>query len=342
MKKKLSLILAVLLIALCLSGCGSAAKGEASDSAVSGSDGYYDNGYYGSDEFEGEMDYSNADTATGEAGSALLTGVQVDMSEKIIYTSHAEIETIDFEGSVEKVYGLLDQYNAFIENSYITGNSYSTEFYGYQSYRIAEFTIRVPREHYSALTSSLNTLGNVLSINSTVDNITSQYIDTESRLETYRIEEERLLAMLEKATTVDEMIAIEARLSEVRYNIESLTSQLKNWDNKVNYSTVTIYINEVKELTVQVPIQRTYWQEIGDGLSETMRDIGRFFKNLFKFIIVNFPVIIILAVIVAVVIIIFRKVTKNDRARVREIIKENKAKLEAEDKEKEKAENSKE
>ena len=329
MKKRLSLILAVLLIAFCLTGCGaSAADRDSATENYSSSTG----GYYGSDAAspeaseEFDMEYS-ADTTTD--GSAMLPGFQVDMSEKVIYTAYAEIETIDFDGSVEKVYGLLEQYNAFIENSYITGKSYSTEFYGHQSYRIAEFTIRVPREHYSALTSSLGILGNVLSVNSSVDNITSQYIDTESRLETYRIEEERLLAMLEKATTVEEMIAIEERLSEVRYNIESLTSQLKNWDNKVNYSTVTIYINEVKELTVQVPVQRTYWQEIGDGLEATFKDIGRFFKNLFKFIIVNFPVIIILAVVVAIIIIIFRKATKKSRARVREIIAENALKAEA-------------
>ena len=329
MKKRLSLILAAILVMVCLTGCGAAAKDSAAyDNGTSG-------GFYGvapeasKDSFDMEEDYSyTTDTLTGEPGSAIISGVQVDMSEKIIYTAYANVETIDFDGSVEKVYLLLDQYNAFIENSYVTGKSYSTEFYGHQSYRVAEFTIRVPREHYSALTSSLDTLGNVVSLNSSVDNITSQYIDTESRLETYRIEEDRLLAMLEKATTVDEMIAIEARLSEVRYNIESLTSQLKNWDNKVNYSTVTVYINEVKELTVQVPIQRTYWQEIGDGLKNTFNGIGRFFKNLFKFIIVNFPVIIIIAVIAAAVIAIFRKVTKKSRERTLEIMAENKAKQE--------------
>ena len=320
MKKRLSFILAVILIALCLTGCGASAKNEAAyDSATSGG-GFYDR----APEASAGIDYATSDSYTGETGSAIISGVKVDMSEKIIYTSHAEIETIDFDGSLEKVYGLLDQYNAFIENSFITGNSYSTEFYGYQSYRVAEFTIRVPREHYSALTSSLNTLGNVLSINTSVDNITTQYIDTESRLETYRIEEDRLLAMLEKATTVDEMIAIEQRLSEVRYNIESLTSQLKNWDNKVNYSTVTIYINEVKELTVQVPVQRSYWQEIGDGLRSTLKGVGRFFKNLFKFIIVNFPVLIILAVIVAAVILIIRKATKKDREKIKKINAEKK------------------
>ena len=307
MKKRLSLILAVLLIAVCLTGCGASAKNEAAyDNSTSTGGGFFYDGAT-SDSADVEMDYSRNEAAPGEPGSAIISGVQVDMSEKIIYTAHANIETIDFDGSVEQVYVLLEQYGAYIENSYITGKSYSTEFYGHQSYRVAEFTIRVPREFYSALTSSLETLGNVVSMNSSVDNITTQYIDTQSRLESYRIEEERLLDMLGQATTVEEMILINERLSEVRYNIESLTAQLKHWDNKVNYCTVTLYISEVKELTVQVPVQRTYWQELGDGLKNTFKDLGRFFKNLFKFIVVNFPVIIILAVIAVAVITIIRK-----------------------------------
>lgn len=327
MKKKLSLILAVILIIACLTGCGGAkASDMAATESTGAAGGYYDNGFKGESMPEEDMDFAVSDSVSSSgSGSALLPGVQVDMSKKIIYTAYANIETITFEESVEKVYELLAQYNAFIENSYLTGKSYSTEFYGHPSYRVAEFVIRVPREHYSALTANLDVLGNVLSVNSSMQNITTQYIDTESRLETYRIEEDRLLAMLEKASTVEEMITIESRLSDVRYNIESLTSQLKNWDNEVDFSTVTVYINEVKELTVQVPVQRTYWQELGDGLKSTFRDIGRFFKNLFKFIVVNFPVLIIFAVIIVAVIIISGKAAKKRRNRVKEIIEARKS-----------------
>ena len=323
MKKRLSLILAIIIIMACITGCGAKASDMAATESTGASGGYYGNGSKGESMPAEDMDFTTSDSVTStdsEAGSALLPGVQVDMSKKIIYTAYADIETIDFEGSVEKVYELLEQYNAFIENSYLTGKSYSTEFYGHPSYRIAEFVIRVPREHYSALTANLDVLGNVLSVNSSMQNITTQYIDTESRLEAYRIEEDSLLAMLEKATTVEEMITINSHLSEVRYNIESLTSQLKNWDNEVDFSTVTVYINEVKELTVQVPVQRTYWQELGDGLKSTFRDIGRFFKNLLKFIVVNFPVLIIFAVIIVAVIIILKKAAKKRRNRVRKII----------------------
>ena len=130
----------------------------------------------------------------------------------------------------------------------------------------------------------------------------------ETRLATLNTKKDRLLAMLEKAETVEDMLTIESRLSEVRYHIESLTSSLKNWDNLVNYSTITVYISEVKELTEQPELQRTYWQEIGDGLKLTLKRVGRFFKNFFRDLVVALPVIIVIAVVVILVIIILKAI----------------------------------
>ena len=114
--------------------------------------------------------------------------------------------------------------------------------------------------------------------------------------------------MLEKAETVADMISIEERLSDVRYKIESLTSQLRNWQREVDYSTVNIKLREVEKLTEAPPdLPRTYWQQMGDGLSNTLKGIGRFFAWLFKAVVTRLPVLIILAVVAVAVIVIYRK-----------------------------------
>jgi hypothetical protein len=185
---------------------------------------------------------------------------------------------MEFDDTIEQVYEMMDTYGAFIESSNISGANYESSYYGYQTYRTAQFTIRVPKENYTEMTNGLSALGNVTDSRSNAQNITTQYTDTEARLVTYETEEERLLAMLEKAETVEDMIAIETRLSEVRYQIESLTSTLKNWHNQIEYSTVTLYIQEVDELRI-CSAQRTYLQEIGDGLESTLNGIGDFFNG---------------------------------------------------------------
>jgi len=238
-----------------------------------------------------------------------------NMAEKIIYTVYAEIETIRFDETILKVEALLAANNGFIENKYIGGRSYAQSYYGLQTYRTASYTLRVPKDRLNAVTASLDTLGNVTTTRTDAENITSQFYDTQSRLNSYKTQEERLLDMMSRADNIPDMIAIEQRLSDVRYSIESLTTTLKHWQGQVDYSTVTLFVREVETLTEFTPIHRSYWQQIGDGLTSTLRGVGTFFKNLFKGIIVALPVLIIIAAVAIVCIILIRRAVRKKKAR---------------------------
>jgi hypothetical protein len=201
---------------------------------------------------------------------------------------------------------MVARYNGFLESSYITGSDYRTEYYGWDSYRTAQFVIRIPKEHFKEMTDGLSELGNVTSSSAQAQNITSQYTDTESQLKAYRTEEERLLKILEKADTVADMITIEDRLSQVRYNIESLTTQLNTWDSRINYSTLELYIREVSELTEEPVIKKTFWQEIVSGVKGSALWLIRFLKSSVVFILSAVPVLVIPAVIVVIILLVIR------------------------------------
>jgi hypothetical protein len=247
--------------------------------------------------------------AVGERAAPLASPMPsggVSLAERIIYSAEASIETTDFDATIEKVYDLLDTYKAFIETSYVgAGNGDN---------RRANFTLRVPRESFADVTGDLSALGNPLSISSNAVNIQTQYTDSESRLNTYRTEEERLLAMLAEVRDVESMIAIESRLSEVRYNIESLTAQLRDWDNQVNYSSVTLHIVEFKQLRAQLQAGDSYAQELKGGFSATLLGIGAFFMEAFKLLVIALPAIVLLA-LVALLIFFIVKRTRARRAR---------------------------
>ena len=200
---------------------------------------------YDSESMAGEFDGASF-SAPGGGGTS-----HGGLTEKVIYSGQADIETVGFDATIERVYEMLELNGGFIESSHIGGLNYAQRYYGYQAYRSARFVLRVPVERFDSIVNGggLETLGNVTSKDSNAQNITAQFYDTESRLASLRTEEERLLAMLAKSDTVADMIAIEARLSEIRYNIESLTSTLRNWQNQVDYSDLTLYIQEVEKLT---------------------------------------------------------------------------------------------
>lgn len=227
------------------------------------------------------------------------------LDEKIIYTAYAELETTDFDSSLDAVSSLLETHKGFIESSTVTGNDLQSDA-GY-SCRSASYVLRFPRESYTAVTSDLSGIGNVTYLSSDATNITTQYTDTESRLTAYRTEETRLLEILGQAETVEDMISVESRLSEIRYEIEQLTTQLKNWDNQVSYSTVTLYIQEVTVLT-PVPVEKlTYWQEVGQALHGSISWMGQTAKTLFKILIAGLPILLPLCLIVGIPLVVRRK-----------------------------------
>jgi predicted small secreted protein len=243
----------------------------------------------------------------GEAGGG------GDLAEKIIYTAIAYIETIEFDETIKGVYELLELNGAFVENQYVGGRNYAQSYYKSQTYRTAEFTLRVPTNNLKTITESLDTLGNVLSQQSNAENITTKFYDTESRLNAYKVQEERLLAMLGKAETLADMLVIEERLANVRYEIESITSTLRNWQNHVDYSTLTLNIREVEKLTEITTAEKTYWEQIGEGLEGTTVGVGTFFTGLFKWIVISLPILAVLVVIAIVILIIVKVVHRRNR-----------------------------
>ncbi len=320
----------ILLLASLAAGCGgrSASSGSSSggsmskaaapaeapisyavENAVGGAywDGYDEYAYVYDGEYAHAPDPSGA-MMPGESGAA-----PADTFDKIIYSGSANVETIHFDETVERVYALISEYGGFLESSYVSGKDYSSTYYNRPSYRSASFTVRVPREKFQSFTGALEGLGNLTSSSVQAQNITSSYFDTQSRLNTYRTEEERLLDMLSKAETVEDMLNIEDRLASVRYNIESLTTTLTNWDSKVNYSTVDLYISEVKELTQETPITRTFGEELSQRFRDSWEGVVRAAKNCVLFLLGGIPVLLPLAVVIVAVILIIRAKIRKKR-----------------------------
>jgi len=258
-------------------------------------------------EYYDDAAYISSSTGGESPATMVSAPAQEGLAEKIIYSVYADIETMNFDETIENVHALLTSYGAFIENSSVSGVNYAARYHGWRDNRHARFTLRVPVENLDTVVGRLSILGNVVHENRSADNITMQFHDTQSRLNSLRIQEDRLLDMLSKATDVPDLITIEERLGDVRYQVEWLTTMLNNWQRQVDYSNLTLSIIEVEQFTEQTELYRSYWQQISDGFLATVRGVGRFFMDLFKWLIIAAPVLIILAVIAVVIFIIIRR-----------------------------------
>lgn len=104
----------------------------------------------------------------------------------------------------------------------------------------AEVTVRVPRDRYSRMVERFAGLGAVVARESTSDDLTQDYVDTESRLRHARLVEARLVALLDEATTVNQALQVQSRLDDVQLRIETDRGRLDNLTRVTDYATIAV------------------------------------------------------------------------------------------------------
>lgn len=322
MKRKIAAIIAcIMALSLLLCGCGAKSYDNAKSESVSYAPvptDASDDGYYAYDTPSEEAYDSAAEPEYMAKEESLTSGgvsAPAELSEKMIYTAWAEIQTTDFDGSVAKLEAMVAANGGFIQSSSVSGMSYYNDYYNNNACRNAGYTIRVPAQRFTGMKNQLEQLGYLTYINSDAQNITAHYTDVESRLKAYRTEEERLLDILKKAETVEDVITVETRLSEVRYEIESLTSNLRDMDNQVDYSTINISLYEVEEIKPVESVKTPYSTRIKNAFHNSVRDGWETLKDAGVFVVGAVPIIVVLLIFAAIIILIICLIVRAIRRR---------------------------
>ncbi len=291
-------------------GCGGASKYAADTTATesvtttgssNGSFNYYS---YDDGVMEETIEEEFAETDAEVPESAKAEKVE-DTSRKLIKTVDLMVETQDFDGLMPLIEQKVAELGGYIENSDVYNGS---NYRSYRDLRWASLTVRVPQNNLEEFISDVKVVSNVTNCNQRVEDVTLTYVDLESHKKALQTEQDRLLELLEVAETVDDIITIESRLSQVRYEIESMEAQLRSYDNKVNYSTVYMNIEEVEILTPVV--EETAGQRIVRGFSESVTDVLHGIKEFCIGFIISLPYLLVWGIIVAVVIVVIIKLIK--------------------------------
>ena len=318
-KQALTMLLAVLLVLTMLAGC-SAKKAPAAAEAA------YD--YYAMEEPAAEEpaaapaepeSYARNDSlnfATDAVSEEAQTANPQTLSEKIIYSGYIRMETTEFDKAIETVEHMVNELGGFIQNSEIDGRTeYNSDGTSTLVDRTAGYAIRVPSAKFNECMKRSGSIGNVMSSNTVADNITSQFTDTEARKKSLEVQEERLLAMMEQTTDVESLIQLEDRVSNVRYEIDSMERQLQNWQRSVDYSTVTLSITEVEIYTPVVPVTRSYSEKLQTAFADGWNGFVEFVKNFTIWFAEALPTLVLLALIALAVILIIRAIKRKKAKR---------------------------
>ena len=274
-------ILALLLAAvLLLAGCSAAPSDELYENqagAVEG-DGIYENG---------------AETEDS---------VGIEESRKLIRTVDIEAETSDLDAILADLDAQLAALGGYVQNKSVQNGRGS-------SYRYATLTLRIPADKLDSFVGHVENATNILSSNEEAEDVTLKYSATESRIKTLETEETRLLELLAQAQNLNDLLILESKLADVREELEVVKSQLKLYDSLIDYGTVHLTITEVKEYTV-VEENPTAWERISSGFVKSLQGVWKILTELFIFLIVALPYLVIPAGILILVLVLRRRKQK--------------------------------
>ncbi len=300
------------MLLMTLVGCGASQSSPVEDGS-----------YYAEAEMPAEEPaaYDNATAvATEEAAPVEKTGLNYDGSilepgvdRKIVYYGSFQIRTKNFDADYDSLIASLEELGGYIEESSISGEK---PVDWQDSGRYASLSLRVPSKSFSEFTGRLSNIGETLSSSISGKDISLDYFDIETRLKTQRTRETRLLALLEEAATLEDIVELENALAEVSYEIQMLETNLRNFDSLIDYSTVTVSLEEVNQVADIRPSDESVGTRISNAFYSVLNALADFGEFLLIFLIGGAPIIVPLAAITVLIVLLVKRSKKKKLARI--------------------------
>ncbi len=325
--KKRRLMIAGIITAIVLSGCGSSKSSEGSyrnfaggepaavaESAEAYSDDYAYDSYEDYDGYEAEMVTEEA-TAPDSGSTAQVNEDDVKESAEsegskrmLIKTVHMEVESEDIDNMVKNVEKRVDELGGYVENMSVNNQKYSNS-----ETKTADITARVPVEKLDQFVNEVEGQTNVLSRSSNAEDVTLRYVDMQARMDSLQTEYDRISELLKEADNLDNIIELENRLTDIRYEMQSYGSQMKAMKNQATYSTIYLNVRQVIEYTPVVEKEKTRLERMSEGFIQNCKKVGNGVLDFFVGLVVALPVLLIWAVVIAIIVIFIKFLVRKSR-----------------------------
>ncbi|MGB4588779.1 MAG: DUF4349 domain-containing protein [Clostridiaceae bacterium] len=235
-------------------------------------------------------DFGVAEEADDSKGVTGGVGQATSDQDKIIGTYSMNFETLDFPKMIIDVTGLVTKYTGYVQSSSIYNNTSNDG----KLYKYATYVFRIPKDKVIAFNAELKNFANITTESSSQENVTKYYRDTQARLTTLEAQQKRLNELFAQAKEIADIIEIETRLNEIIYQIEMIKGELQYLDERVDYSTIYVNIQEVSKLSTGESIQASLGERLQLALKQS--------AELFKESMINFLILLIYVIPFAIVI----------------------------------------
>ena len=315
MRTALPVLLLCAALAAGTAGCGQGGSSASSsyyaeEPKEAAAEAYGNANYMAADMAEEESAYSEA-AVTGSAGTDAGSGIAPEASnpregQKIVYTGSVDLQTLAYQDTIANIRRRITEAGGFIESESESTNDYnwysrepgdSSDSGTHSMFMVA----RVPSGTFSTFLDDMELDGKVMSRSVSAQNISQTYANYEVSREALETELARLKEMMDKAQTVEEMIAVESRMTEVERSLNSTKTTLAAMDKDVDYSTVHINITEVKRYSVN-KTEATFAERLRRAAENSISSFVDFAEEVVLFIVGNWIFLLLLAGVITLIV----------------------------------------
>jgi hypothetical protein len=174
-----------------------------------------------------------ADSAP-ETGATAGTVPLARAERLVIKNAEMDLLVVDTDAALDQVLGVVSDVEGYVLNmvTWQEGDA-----------KLAKVTMRMPAERYEEALRRLRRIGEVQKESSSGEDVTDQYVDLQSQERNLEATAERLRSFLDKATTVEEALQVNAKLKEIEAEIEQVKGRLSYLSDRAAYSTISVYLH---------------------------------------------------------------------------------------------------
>lgn len=215
--------------------------------------------------------------------------VPVTGDRKVIKTAYIELEIKagGFDEILSRLTNLAEQNGGFISNTQSYSDSEGNMTKG-------NITLRIPSNKYTSALEKVKDMGTVKSSSGSGQDVTQEYVDLESRLRNYEVQEEVLLDLMAESKRVSDTLEVQRELSNVQEQIEIIKGRMQFLDDLISFSTIDVYFYEPE------PITATGWGFL-ESLKNGLRGAVKVLNWLAAAILFTSPLWILAGIILLIV-----------------------------------------
>ena len=205
------------------------------------------------------------------AGGQLEDAVEQDVTQrKLIKNGSMTLVVDNLEQTRNDVVGLIEKHGGYVSNEQYSNWEHSSSY---------SLTVRIPCDKFDGFVAEVEAgKGKIESKSMYINDVTAEYIDLETRLNTKRSYLERYKQLLKSAKSVQEIVSIEDKIRSLEEEIDSTVGRLKYLTNQVEYSTLHLNIrHDDTNFDPHHPDHgQGFWHRFSQSLSSGMRGLVDF------------------------------------------------------------------